>query len=142
MVASIWTMYVKINKSLNISLSEGILKGLAAAISTNLIAAAGSIALFKVASFAMSFVPGIGSLGAMAVDGMLGFVSVFASGIIYINLLTKVLKAKGNFEIEKEDIEIFAKEAVASTDVNQVVKEAKEAYKQSKSSGAFDQSKK
>ena len=88
-VAAIWGMYVKINKDLGISIKDNILKSLASAILTNILASAGSLILMLSASFLLSFIPGLGSAGAIVIDGFIGYITVFASGVLYIKVLTK-----------------------------------------------------
>ena len=68
-VAAIWSMYVLINKDLGISIKNNVLKSLASAFLTNIIASAGSFILGKVAGFLLSFLPGFGTAGAIVVEG-------------------------------------------------------------------------
>ena len=138
-VAAIWTMYVKINKDLNISIKDNILKSLASAFLTNIIATAGALLLGWVASLVLSFIPGFGTTGAVVIDGMIGYITVFASGVLYINLLTKVLKAKGKLEFsETDDFKQMAKDIVKEGHVKEIMKEARDSYKSAKKEGMFD----
>jgi hypothetical protein len=136
-VAAIWTMYVKINKDLGISISENILKSLASAFLTNIIASAGALILAILASFALSFIPFLGQAGAIAIDGLLGYITVFASGILYIMLLTKIMKAKGSFDISESEAKSMADNISKESDISAIIREAKESFKKEKDKGTF-----
>ena len=141
-VAAIWTMYVKINKDLNISIRDNILKSLASAFLTNIIASAGALIIGWAAAMVLSIIPGLGTVGAIAIDGMIGYITVFASGVLYINLLTKVMKAKGKLEFsESDDLGKMAKDIIKAGDVKSIMKEARQSYKMAKKNGAFDKNK-
>lgn len=136
-VAAIWTMYVKINKDLGISISENILKSLASAFLTNIIASAGALILAILASFVLSFIPLLGQAGAIAIDGLLGYITVFASGILYIMLLTKIMKAKGSFDISESEAKSMADNISKESDISAIIREAKESFKKEKDKGTF-----
>lgn len=134
-VATIWRMYIKINLDLGIKIKENILKTLASAMLTNLIATAGALILGVVFSCIISLIPGLGNIGALAVDGVLGFITVYASGLLYIKLLTKVLKAKGKIDFTDIDLERIAQETIKDTDIKKVLKEGRDSFKQAKQEG-------
>ena len=136
-VGTIWTMYIKINKDLGISLKENILKSLASAILTNIIAGAGAFLLALAAAAVIAFIPVVGNLIAMAVDAFLGYVTVFALGVLYIKLLTKMFKARKSFDISENEIEDFAKDIVDSSDIQEILKDGKRAFKKDKKAGKF-----
>lgn len=137
-VAAIWTMYVRINKNLGISIKDNILKSLASAFLTNIIASAGALILGFSAGLLLSLIPGL-QAGAVVIDGMIGYVTVFASGVLYINLLTKVMKAKGRLEFaDGDDLKQMAKDIVKEGNVKGIIKEARQSYKDAKAKGEFD----
>lgn len=133
-VAAIWGMYVKINKDLGISISENALKSLASALLTNLITSAGYAAAVFAFGVVSGFIPGLQPLAA-AIDAMLSYIAVFASGVLYIRLLTDVMKAKGTFVFSESDAKDLAKKVVDESDVKGIVKEAKDSYKDAKRDG-------
>lgn len=136
-VAAIWGMYIKINHYLGIKIKDNILKSLASAFLTNIIASAGSLLIAYAIGFAISFIPGIGTLGTIAVDGLLGYVTVYASGLLYIRFLTKVLKAKGNLDFSEIDVKTIAKETVKEANIKDIIKEGKSSFKEAKKEGKF-----
>lgn len=136
-VATIWGMYVKVNYDLGIKIKDNILKTLASAFLTNIIASFGALILAFVAGFVISFIPGFGTMGAIAVDGFLGYITIYASGLLYIRFLTKVLKAKGNLDFSDMDIKAIAKETVKESNVKEILKEGKASFKEAKKEGKF-----
>lgn len=136
-VAAIWGMYVKINKDLGISIKDNILKSLASAILTNILASAGSLILMLSASFLLSFIPGLGSAGAIVIDGFIGYITVFASGVLYIKVLTKLFKAGKGFNIAESEVNDVADDVIKDSDISEILKEGKEAYKEDKKAGKF-----
>lgn len=136
-VTAIWTMYVKINKHLGISVKDNILKSLASAILTNIIASAGSYILVLIGAVAISFIPGIGYASTI-IYGTLAFISVYASGILYIKILTRVMRAKKTLDLTDVNMEDIAKDVVNESNVSDLLKEGKEVFKQTKNNGKFD----
>lgn len=137
-VAAIWGMYVKINKDLGISIKDNILKSLASAILTNILASAGSLILMLTGSFLLSFIPGLGSVGAIAIDGFIGYITVFASGVLYIKLLTKLFKAGKGFNIAESEVKRVADDIVKEDNIPNILKDGKKAYKEDKRKGKFN----
>lgn len=136
-VAAIWGMYIKINYDLGIRIQDNILKSLASAFLTNITAYAGAVIIGYIASFAVSFIPGLGSIGAIAINGFLGYIVVYASGILYIKLLTKVLKAKGKIDFTDVDVKELAKETAKEANVKKLLQEGKASFKDARKNGKF-----
>lgn len=136
-VAAIWGMYIKVNHDLGIKIKDNILKSLASAFLTNIIASAGSLIIAYALGIVISFIPGFGTFGAIAVDGFLGYVTVYASGLLYIRFLTKVLKANGNLNFADIDVNTIAKETVEESNIKDIIKEGKTSFKEAKKEGKF-----
>ena len=136
-VAAIWGMYIKVNHDLGINIKDNVLKSIASAFLTNIIASAGSLIIAYAIGFVISFIPGLGTVGAVAIDGFLGYVTVYASGLLYIRFLTKVLKAKGNLDFSEIDVKTIAKETVKESNIKDIIKEGKSSFKEAKNEGKF-----
>lgn len=136
-VAAIWTMYVKINKHLGISVKDNILKSLASAILTNIIATAGSFLLALIGAAILSLIPGV-NYASTIIYGTLAFVSVYASGLLYIKILTKVMRAKKTLDSTDIDLDKLAKDTVNESNVSDILKEGKEMFEQTKKDGKFE----
>ena len=141
LVAAIWTMYVRINIVLGISIKHNILKSLASAFLTNILTSAGSLILSWCVGFIVSFIPGVGSAGSMAINGVIGFVTVYAAGLLYIKFLTHVFKAKGRVDFSDIDYKGVVEEVIQESDIKGIVKEARKEFKSAKDRGEIDQPK-
>ena len=141
-VAAIWTLYMRINKALGIRWKGNVVKSIASAMLTNILAAAGGLILAIVGASILSLVPGLGTAGAVIIDGMIGYITVFASGILYLKMLTLLFKAKGDIrnieEIGEADIKNYVDETVKESNMNDIINEAKDSYKAAKKEGKFD----
>ena len=104
---------------------------------TNILASAGSLILMLVGSLLLSFIPGPGSAGAMLIDGMIGYITVYASGVLYIIFLTKLFKAGKGFNIAENEVKDVVNAVVKDNDIYEILKEGKRAYKEDKKAGKF-----
>ena len=97
----VWTLYVQINKTLGISIKDNVLKFIGSAVLTNLAANAGTYIVAYAAASILSFIPGLGTAGAVLIGAATGYMVIYAAAIVYLKLLTKMMKAKGNFEFDE-----------------------------------------
>ena len=134
----VWTTYVKINKELGISMSENTMKFVGSAVLTNLIANAGIYLVAMVTAWLIGMIPVL-NFAAIAVEVVIAYVLIYASALIYLKLLTEVMRAKGSYELEEsEDTEDLIKNIVKDTDIKGVVKEGRNAFKEAKDSGELE----
>lgn len=135
--AAVWTMYIKINKDLGISMKGNVLKFIASAFVTNLAANIGGIVAGLALGVILPFIPGFGSFMASVAMAIVNYAVIYASAVLYIMLLTKVLKAKGSFDkiTNEQEIQSFVDEVNKEADLDKIVKEGKDAYKQAKKAG-------
>ena len=132
-IGFIWSMYARINSKLGIPLGNDLVKSIGSAIATNL-------AAYAVASIAMttlfSIVPGIGSVGAAAIAGGTTYSLTLVSGLVYLKVLTKVLRAgKDPTQVTVDGMKEAAKDVLKEEDMKSVMKEARSAYTEAKSKG-------
>lgn len=123
----IWTMYGKINNECKIPFGENVMKSLASGVATNL-------ASYAVASLvmgtALSLFPGIGSIGATAVIATTCYALTLASGLVYIKLLTTLISdGIDPTTVSEADLKRRANNATQETNVKDVMKKAKDSYK-------------
>jgi hypothetical protein len=134
----IWTTYVKINKELGVSMSENTMKFIGSAVLTNLIANAGIYLVAMVTAWLIGMIPVL-NFAAIAVEVVIAYVLIYASALIYLKLLTEVMRAKGSYELEEsEDTKDLIKKIVKDTDIKGVVKEGRDAFKEAKDSGELE----
>ncbi|MGE0826215.1 MAG: hypothetical protein AB7G75_10055 [Candidatus Binatia bacterium] len=89
-VGNTWTMYGRINAELGVPISQNVLRSVAAGILTNLIGTAGMV---TVASAVLKYIPGLG-FGAMVVMSATLFGITIVAGIIYMNVIARLLNAQ------------------------------------------------
>jgi len=127
-ITNTWTMYVRINKAIDIPFGKNIMKSIATGIATNLISIIPGIALAKVAGALAKMIPGIGSIGGMAIDASVNYALTLVMGIIYLKALTMLYES--NEPITEESIRQAAKEAAKDKDfIRESFNEAKQQYK-------------
>lgn len=138
----VWATYVKINQKLDISMSENTAKFIGSAIITNLVTNAGAFVAMLVGSTLLSFIPIAGTAAAIALNASLGYVLVYAAAVIYLKLITRMVQPDGTLHVaESDDTRHIIRDIIKDTDIKEIVKEGKEAYKQAKDDGSLDKAK-
>lgn len=138
----VWATYVKINKTLGISMSENTAKFLGSAIITNLMTSAGTFVAVFVASSIFSIVPLFGQAAAIALNTGLGYIIVYVSAIIYLKLITRLMQPDGTLCVsESDDTKHIISKIIEESNIKEMVKEGKNSYKQAKDSGEIDKAK-
>lgn len=99
-IGFVWSMYYRICGRLNIDIRKNVLKTLGSAIVTNMGA---SVAAQIIAGTVLSIIPGIGTVGAAMVNGLMGYSLTYYSGIVFMQLLVRVFKAGKNVTQMSED---------------------------------------
>lgn len=131
--ANIWTMYVRINKELDLPFSENILRSIAAGVATNL---AGGATVALVAGTVLKFLPGLGTLGGAAVMGTTIYAVTIGAGIVYMKAITKLLQSKRLGEVSEADLKAATDEVLRDKKtVDTIIKEGKEEYKNKDKNG-------
>lgn len=141
--ALVWTLYVKINNIIGLEMSDNTAKFIGSVILTNLSLNAGSLLLGYAGAVAASFVPIFGQFTAAAIEATLGYTLIYVSAVLYLIFLTKVFQAKGKIEItgSNEEKEII-KGVIKNTSLKDLIKEAKNNYKEAKNRGDIDRASK
>lgn len=139
----IWSMYVKLNKHLGIDISDNKLKFIGSAMVANIGYNAGYIIVSYAAAVAFGFIPILGQYLAAPIEGIIGYITIYLAAILYIQFLTKVLKAKGKCDIDnEEEAKLFVGELAKETNFKELISEAKKSYKQSQKNGEVEQARK
>lgn len=129
----VWSMYYRICSKLKISIRKNVLKSLGSALITNLGA---SIASELIAGTVLSFFPGIGTLGAAAVNGLMGYSITYYAGIVFMNLLTRVFKAGGSLEdMSEKEMKNIMSGVTKDVKFSDIKDEAKQGFKDRKKDG-------
>ena len=137
----VWATYVKINKTLGISMSENTAKFIGSAIVTNLITSAGAFVAVLIGSSIVSIIPGA-QVVSVAMNAALGYTIVYVSAIIYLKLITRMMQPDGTLKVsESDDTKHIIRDIIKESNIKDMVKEGKAAYKQAKKNGSFDKAK-
>lgn len=132
-ISFVWSMYYRLCKKMGIDIKKELLKSLGSAVVTN---TAASVASSLIAGTVLSIVPGIGTMGAVAVLGLMGYSITYYSGFLFMELLFHVFKAGKSFKnYSMEEIRNILKEAGKKTSFKEIRQEAKEAFKNRKQDG-------
>lgn len=139
----VWVLYLEINEALDISISEHTIKFVGSAIATNIITNAGYLIAAYAAAAVMSAIPVFGQAGAAVTHLALGYILIYAAAVIYLNFLTRTFKAKGSFTFDDSDETKRAiKDTVKGSNVKDIIKEGKNAFKEAKENGDIERAKK
>lgn len=139
----VWATYVQINKTLGISMSENTAKFIGSAVVTNLITSAGAFVAVLIGSSILSIIPGVGTAAAIALNAALGYTIVYVSAIIYLKLITRMMQPDGTLKVsESDDTKHIIRDIIKESNIKDMVKEGKAAYKQAKEDGSIDKAKK
>lgn len=126
-ISFVWSMYYRICTKLGLSVKKELIKGLGSAFVTNMAAA---IAAQLIAGTVLSIIPGIGTVGAAAVNGLMGYSVTYYSGIIFMNLLVRLFKAGKSMDTcTADELKRMLKQESDDTTFRQVKKEAQQAFK-------------
>jgi hypothetical protein len=105
LAANTWTMYVRINKVVNIPFSENVVKSVAIGIGTNILSAVPALIFTKLL---IKVLPVVGTVGGMIVNAG-GFLAInYVSAFIYIKILTKLVSERR--DLTDESLQTVAKE--------------------------------
>ena len=132
----IWTMYGRIGAKIELPISNNILKTLAFGVATNLAAyAVGAVAL----STAISFIPGLGSIGAAVISGAITYALTLASGYVYLKTMTALfIKGLDPTKLSDEELKNVAKDVSKDSEIKDIIQQAKKDFKSKKKDGEFD----
>lgn len=135
MTGFIWTMYLNINSVLGIKISKAAMKSLAAAVLSNIAQGTLSIVGTIVVTTLLSFT-GFGNAISSVVSAALDYAAVIVGGIIYLKLITKLVKAGIDpSEMTGDDLKCKAKEIVKDENIGDMMKEIKDDYTQAVKNG-------
>lgn len=138
----VWATYVKINKTLGISMSENTAKFIGSAVVTNLVTSAGAFVAVLIGSSILSVIPVLGQAAAIALNASLGYTIVYVSAIIYLKLITRLMQPDGTLKVSaSDDTKHIISDIINDSNIEEMVKEGKASYKKAKKDGSIDRAK-
>ena len=95
-----------------------------------------------IGSSILSIIPGVGTAAAIALNAALGYTIVYVSAIIYLKLIARMMQSDGTLKVsESDDTKHIIRNIIKESNIKDMVKEGKAAYKQAKKDGSFDRAK-
>lgn len=129
-IGFVWSMYYRICGRLNIDIRKNVLKTLGSAIVTNMGA---SVAAQIITGTVLSIIPGIGTVGAAMVNGLMGYSLTYYSGIVFMQLLVRVFKAGKNVtQMSEDELKSTLVDVTKEVTYDSVKDESKKAFKNRK----------
>jgi uncharacterized protein (DUF697 family) len=128
LVANVWGMYARINKVLDISFSENALKSIASGVLANIAAVLPGALIARVAGSFVKLIPGLGTIGGMAISAATNVAIMYVMGKVYIKSL-EILVLKGSALTEDNLKKAAAEAAKDKNFVAEAYAEGKEAAK-------------
>ncbi|MGB7439863.1 MAG: hypothetical protein WA919_02250 [Coleofasciculaceae cyanobacterium] len=124
-----WTMYVRINRELELPFAENIVRSLATGVLTNLASNAAILAVFGLGA-ALKFLPGPGTVASYAVLSATVYGVTIAAGYVYMKALATLLAEKGAGQVDESDLKVVVDEVLHSDkeSIQSIFKSAKEGY--------------
>lgn len=139
----VWATYVKINKTMGISMSEEVVKFLGSAMITNLMANYGVLLIGHVLAEFVSCIPLLGGFLAALAEATIGYVLIYSCAIIYLKLICKMVGKDGTITVpDREKAEKTIKELMQNEDIAAIFNEAKEQFNEARRDGSFDKARK
>ncbi len=123
---NIWTMYVRINKEMELPFAENVVKSIASGMATNLGAYCAGLAVGE----ALKFIPGLGTLAGAAIEASTIFAITIVSGILYFKILESVLRSRRDGRVTQHDLKTQADRVLKDKEfIKDNLKAAKKGYR-------------
>ena len=117
---------------MELNLPRNVLKGIASVILAEIIV---YVLAVLAAATVLTFIPGIGNVGASILAGVISYCMVQTAGELFLVTMSKLFRAKSVSEIENmspEELKAFAKGCSTKTAVKECYEHAKSDYKRVK----------
>lgn len=138
-IGFVWATYIKINKTIGLSMTDDMAKFLANAILTNLVTYYGMMIVSHILAGVLALIPVAGSALAAAAEGVIGYTVIYVSAYIYLKLITRVVRPDGTIDVaDKDKTSNIIKEIMAREDMKGLIKEGGKQFRDAQNSGALD----
>lgn len=129
----IWSMYYRINDKLEIPFTKNLVKSIGTAVCTNLASYfVGGLVLTTV----FSLLPGLGTLGALAIIGTTIYGLTWASGLIYLKVLAAIARSNPTFRnVSEADLKRTADNVIRNENIDTLKRKAKQQYETAERNG-------
>ena len=128
-----WTMLFRICLTMGVDVNKESLKSFASAITAKVAAYLGVV---LAGGMLLYLIPGLGYLGASALTTVLGYVMVYASGLLFLGMMAQVVTKTGENMTGEEVIHQLKNEAISDEDIARAAKAAVKTYAEAKKENA------
>ena len=129
LAANTWAMYARINKVVGVDFGENAMKSIASGVIANIVSLLPAAALGLAAEGILKYIPGIGTIGGIAIGAVVNVGVMYAAGKVYLKALEKLLNSGA--PLTEDNISEAAKNAAKEKSfVSDSYKEGKEIGKQ------------
>jgi hypothetical protein len=136
----IWTMYIRINDKVGLPLEKNVLRTLASGVATNI---AGNVVIYAVLGTALSFIPGIGSVGSSVIAGATCYAVCLTAGYVYLRVLTTLCeKGVTTSELTSNELHDVVQKETSSHESLELLKKAQGEFHDLHKQGVFSESSK
>lgn len=139
----VWATYVKINKTIGLSMSQETAKFIGSAVVTNLVTGYGALLITHAAAGILALIPVAGTALAAAAEAAVGYCLIYAAAYIYLKLVSRVVKPDGSINVsDKDSTKKIIEEIMQREDMKGLFKEGSKQFKEAKKNGEFEKAKK
>lgn len=121
---AIWSMYIRINNALGLSFSDNVMKTIAGGVATNLSAYAVGLGIGSL----LKFIPGIGTIGGIALIASIQYALTVTSGYVYMKALILLAQVDGK-NIRESDLSSATERVFKDKSTQDFFNTAKNSYK-------------
>ncbi len=131
--------FIQINRILNVSVQENIVKVMAVAFATGLVANASTMIVYYAAAAVISFIPIWGSAVAATASAAMGYIYIYVAAVVYLKLITNFVQPDGSIRISTPDeAKRIINDIMQKTDLSSIIKEGSSSYKQAEGTGEIE----
>ena len=132
-------LFMKINRLLNVNFQENVVKVIAAAFATGIVANASTLIIYYAAAAVISLIPVIGSAVAATANAAMGYIYMYVAAVIYLKLVSFLAQPDGTIRTpEADEAKRIIAQIMERTDMKELVKEGRDSYKQAEQNGSIE----
>jgi uncharacterized protein (DUF697 family) len=135
MVPIVWSMYYRINKVCGIKLSKAVVRSLAGAIVSNIIASGASYLVGLTIGGIASIIPIAGNVAAASIYAAANYGIVRLAGEVYLGVIQTIIKTGNDSDMSESEMKNMAKGIIDNMNVSAELKKAKKHYSSEKKKG-------
>ena len=131
-------LFMKINRLLNVNFQENMVKVIAAAFATGIVANASGLIILYAAAAVIGLIPVLGSAIAATANAAMGYIYIYVAAVIYLKLVSFLAQPNGSIRTpDAAEAKRIIAEILESTDMKELVQEGRNSFKQAEQDGSI-----